>query len=98
MDDETFISLRCIDCENTNCRISKRYVPIDSLEGCTRKVSEDEAAKYYHLLEEVAPFLNIKTTKEQQSRIYKEIIDYLEYIYTKPFGQKLNKRGEIRIK
>lgn len=97
-DDETFISLRCIDCENTTCRAAKRYVPIDSLEGCTRKVSEDDAAKYYHLLEEVAPFLYIKTSKEYQSRTYKEITDFLEYIYSKPFGQKLNRKGTIRLK
>lgn len=96
MDDIVFISLSCIDCENTHCDKSRRYIPSDSLEGCTRKVTEDEAAKYYHLLEEVAPFMYINTTKEYQSRTYKEIIDYLEYIYSCPFGQKLNKYGKIK--
>lgn len=53
---KTFITLRCIDCENPTCDISRKYVFQNSKEGCTREVSEEVAARYYHYMEEVVPF------------------------------------------
>lgn len=95
MDDEYLITLKCCDCENYNCSICPLGTVIDedNLRGCTRRVSEEDYAKYEHYIDEVSPFLYITDNKEASSRAYREIIDFLFYIYNKPLGTKIGKNG-----
>lgn len=52
----SIITLRCINCENDQCELAKKYVLFKSKEGCTRKVDEETAARFKHYIEEVVPF------------------------------------------
>ena len=90
------IKLKCSECENSTCCYSNKYIPIDSLEGCTRKVIEDVEIEYYHLINEVAPFMYMNTTKEYQTKTYNQIINLLNNIYSMPIGQKLDKKGKVK--
>lgn len=92
--DCTYITLNCADCENSDCDLANKYIPDGSNEGCTRRVPEDIAALYYHYIEEVLPFMYIKTSKEYQNRMYKEIIDFFYRLYAAPIGRKLNRSGK----
>lgn len=91
-----YVTLRCKECENTNCPICPigKYIDDNNLCGCTRLVSNDDAAQYYHLLKEVAPFMYMNTSKEYKNTQYKNIISFLEYLYTLPIGTKINKNGK----
>lgn len=91
-----FITLRCIKCEKELCGLARNYIPFDSKEGCTRKVSEETAARFKHYIEEVIPFWNMYDSSYQK-RSYIEIINFLfEYIYNAPVGQKLDYFGKVR--
>ena len=90
------IKLQCGTCENSTCCYSKKYIPYDSLEGCTRKVDEDLEIEYYHMINEVAPFMYMKTTKEYQNKTYKEIIGLLDKVYSSPIGVKLDKHSKVK--
>lgn len=90
------IKLQCNQCENDSCCYSKKYIAENSLEGCTRKVDEDMEIEYFHLINEVAPFMYMKTSKEYQNKTYKEIIDLLFKIYSMPIGVKLDKNGKAK--
>jgi hypothetical protein len=52
----SIVTLRCINCEQELCGLAKKYVFYDSKEGCTRKVSEETAARFEYYMEEVIPF------------------------------------------
>lgn len=95
-----YITLRCFDCENIECKICPcgKYISENSKQGCTRQLTDEEADKYYHLLEEVRPFIYKDTTKEYQNKTYKKIIDFLYDIYSKPLGQKIGKSGKAVIR
>lgn len=57
MDEEySIVTLRCINCEQELCGLAKKYVSYNSKEGCTRKVSEETAARFEYYMEEVIPF------------------------------------------
>lgn len=57
MDEEfTFITLRCKNCEQNRCVFQPNGTFIKNKEGCTRKVSEETAARFKHYIEEVVPF------------------------------------------
>lgn len=90
--------LRCRDCEHINCVYSHKYISHDSLEGCTRIVTDDTYAKYeYYLSEKWPNALAMNYPREHISQIYGEIITFLDNeIYTAPIGQKLNKLGRIK--
>ena len=45
------ITIKCKDCENTECRIGN--IIFYSEDGCIRKVPEDLYIEYYHLMNEV---------------------------------------------
>lgn len=89
MEEKVYITLKCRECENTTCKLNKQWLHPDSQCGCTREVSEETSAQYQHLMYEVAPFMDIDTTQEYQKRTYNEIIDFLDYIYSCPLGQKI---------
>lgn len=90
-----YIKLRCIDCENTNCNISRFIIPEKSKEGCIRKVPEELYIKYFHYMNEVAPFMYKGTTKEYQTKIYIEIINLLLSIYEYPIVKKIGENGKV---
>lgn len=87
-----FITLHCKECENTSCDLCPqgKYLS-DGLYGCTRKVSDEEYSKYEHLMYEVAPFMYMKTSKEYKNEQYRNIIDFLNHVYSCPLGNKLSK-------
>lgn len=97
--DYEIITLRCIECENSMCGLARKYVPVDSLEGCTRKLSEETASKYYHYMNEVWPMMDSAIySLEHIGKKYAEIIEFLNNeIYTSPIGQKIGKNGKINV-
>ena len=96
MDDLCFVTLRCKDCENDKCTLCPQgtWISEDSLQGCTRKVTEEEKVKFIHYQEEVVPFLHLSKNKNSERSIYKEVISFLQEIYSKPIGTKIGKRGK----
>lgn len=82
-----YITLRCQTCDNIDCPIARLYVPYDSLEGCTREVTEDLAAQYTHAIEEVLPFA--KTSSQFDS-----VEQTLNEIYQSSIGRKLDAKGK----
>lgn len=85
--DQEEISLKCEDCENDDCDISRFYIPEGSEEGCVREVPFDLYIKYEHMLYEVAPFMYMGTKKEYQRNAYREIVDTLFDIYKCPISR-----------
>lgn len=86
-----FVTLRCQKCDNVDCPIAKKYVPYDSLEGCTRKVPESLAAKFRHDIEEVLPFA---WKREDSKKLFDMIEKDLNDIYAAPVGCKLDAKGK----
>lgn len=82
-----YVTLRCQTCDNIDCPIARLYVPYDSLEGCTREVTEDLAAQYIHAIEEVLPFA--KTSSQFDS-----VEQTLSEIYQSNIGRKLDAKGK----
>ena len=92
----TFITLNCHDFDFVECGIAKKLVPFESKEGCTRKVSEDIAAKFYHYIEEILPFWKLQSEKYVRDS-YQEIISFLyNSIYSAPIGQRLDPQGKVK--
>lgn len=92
-----YITLRCTHCDKTLCGIARSWIPYESKEGCTRKVTEEDAAQFYHYTEEVIPFWKYYSL-EQVQKSYKEIDDFLQTkIYSAPIGQKLDVWGKVKI-
>lgn len=54
--DQIILKLTCATCDNPECEIGPRYVSVDSLVGCTRRVPESIYEKYIHYMKEVIPF------------------------------------------
>lgn len=82
-----YVTLRCQTCDNIDCPIARLYVPYDSLEGCTREVSEDLAAQYTHAIEEVLPFAKTSSQFDSVERTLNEI-------YQSNIGRKLDAKGK----
>lgn len=97
MEEFTFITLRCKDCEADNCQLCPigTWVSEDNKRGCTRKVTQEEKDKFNHYKEEVLPFLHLYKNKETEKKTYIKIIDFLNKIYNKPLGNKIGKSGKI---
>lgn len=96
MDDWTYVTLRCINCEKTLCGIARCIVDFDSKEGCTRQVDEATAAQYFHYIEEVIPFWK-NYNSDYVTKSYKEIMDFLyNKIYSAPVGRKLDYNGKTK--
>ena len=93
--DETFVTLQCRDCELDNCAFCKNGTYLYGKEGCTRKVSEETAARFQHFNQEVLPFWKTYTL-QQINKSYIEHINFLfREIYSAPIGQKLDKYGKV---
>ena len=82
-----YVTLRCQTCDNIDCPIARLYVPYDSLEGCTREISEDLAAQYTHAIEEVLPFAKTSSQFDSVERTLNEV-------YQSNIGRKLDVRGK----
>lgn len=101
MEEEKFIiKLKCYECENTNCSLYPRGTYVgdeESLQGCSRSVSEEDYAKYQHYEQEIWPFAHTNTSYSRQMDIYKKIIDFLYHIYNQPVLHTYNSKGKINI-
>lgn len=83
-----YITLRCKHCDNTDCPIARAYIPEDSLEGCTRRVSEEDSEKFQYYIEEVIP-LSHSFSRLEEARVF------LDRMYHMPFGRKLDAKGKV---
>lgn len=97
-EDFYFVRLKCIECDNDECKICPlgSYISSDSEQGCTRKVSEEDYAKYQHYMLEVLPTMRLLPL-DAGKRVYKEIIDFLFHIYSCPLGAKIGKSGRALV-
>ena len=96
-EEKVFISLQCRDCEQDQCVFCPNGTYLYNKEGCTRKVTDEVAARFNHFNEEVLPFW--KTYSPQQIKeSYCQHIDFLfNEIYSAPIGQKLDKNGKVSL-
>ena len=92
-DDKLYLTLRCVDCDYIECPMAHRYVSSQSKEGCIKEVSEEENSRFYHYVYEVIPFW-----KTSNLNNYKEVIDFLYQIYSKPTTQRLDPEGKVRLR
>ena len=53
---DTYVRLSCKDCDFIECGIKLNKTIIRGKEGCTKKVPEETAIKFYHYTKEVIPF------------------------------------------
>ena len=91
-----YVTLSCKDCDFIECGIKLNKTPIRGKEGCTKKVSEETAAKFYHYMEEVVPFWKLYEG-ERVKESYQEVIDFLyKEIYAAPIGQRLDLDGKVK--
>lgn len=96
-EDYVFLTLRCRDCEQDNCIFQPIGSFVRNKEGCTRKVSEETAAKFKHYTEEVMPFWRFHSL-EYVKKAYEEVINFLfSEIYSAPIGQRLDPDGKVRL-
>lgn len=56
IEDTHILNFLCANCDNPNCQLGRLFIPEDSLEGCSRRVSEEEFSRYVHYMTEVIPF------------------------------------------
>lgn len=90
-----FVTLRCAGCDNPNCKIGRYIIPDDSLEGCTREVTDEQAAQLTHYIDEVLPFIPMYKNTDVIYQKFDEIYDFLQSIYTCPIGRLLDARGKV---
>lgn len=90
-----YITLQCIGCDNINCRYGRYFIPDDSLEGCTREVSEEQWEKLEHLTKEVLPFIPMYKNHNAAQNKLQEISTFLDEIYSCPLGKLLDTKGKV---
>lgn len=86
-----YITLRCQKCDNVECPIARKYIPYDSLEGCTRQVSQETYGKWQHLMIETLPFLHLR---QITAPVYAEIDSLENKVYTSKLGRKIDMDGK----
>lgn len=86
-----YITLRCQKCDNVECPIARKYIPYDSLEGCTRQVSQETYGKWQHLMIETLPFLHLR---QITAPVYAEIDSLENRVYTSKLGRKIDMDGK----
>ena len=92
---ESFLTLRCSECEYVECPIIPNGTYWKGKQGCTRKVLKNIEDAYEHYFKEVLPFWKTYSS-EKKKRSYQEIIKFLyNEIYSAPLGQKLNSDGKV---
>lgn len=91
-----FVKLQCRTCDNIDCQLGRKVIPEDSLEGCTREVSEDLAAQYYHATEEVLPFVLLGKNPDSSWKKLEEITRIQEQVYQQKIGSLLDSKAKKR--
>lgn len=86
-----YITLRCQKCDNIECPIARNYVPYDSLEGCTRQVSQEIYGKWQNLMIETLPFLHLR---QITAPFYEEINLLENEVYSSRLGRKIDMNGK----
>lgn len=90
-----YITLRCDECDNTECHLARYFIPEDSQEGCTREVADKQAEKLQHYEEEVLPFIPMYKNHIAAQQKLEEIYQFLQTIYSCPLGKLINSKGKI---
>lgn len=54
--EDVFVTLNCQNCDFIECGIKLNKTIIRGKEGCTKRVSEEDASRFYHYMEEEMPF------------------------------------------
>lgn len=94
-DSEVILQLTCATCDNPDCKIAPKYIPADSLIGCTRWVPEEIYEQYVHYMEEIIPFWHLYKL-DFVNKSYFEIYNFLQDIYKKyPIVGKVDKKGKV---
>ncbi len=93
-----FVTLRCSICGNMDCPYARKYIPEDSLEGCTRQVSEELAEKFIHDTQEVLPFLRTRRRTESTDKSFAAIEKNFESIYSSALGRLIDSKGKVDIR
>lgn len=86
-----FLSLTCYDCDNAECELCPLGSCIDSesLEGCTRQVTEEFCARYQHEKNEVMPFALASNNAD-----FATIDNIQQLLYSKRIGTMLDANGK----
>lgn len=90
-----FITLKCRECDNIDCPIAREYIPDDSIEGCTKDVTEEDAEKFYYYTEEILPFVRQYENFDVAQKRLDEIYIFLNHLYGLPTGNKLDSKGKV---
>lgn len=93
-----FVTLKCSMCGNMDCMYARKYIPEDSLEGCTRQVSEELAEKFIHDTQEVLPFLRTRHRTESTDKSFAAIEKNFESIYSSPLGRLIDSKGKVDVR
>lgn len=93
-----FITLLCSKCGKIDCEYAREYVPEDSLEGCTRDVSEEQMGKFIHDTQELLPFLRQRPRSESTDKTFESIEKNFESIYASPLGRLIDSKGKINTR
>lgn len=84
------VTLRCQKCDKVDCDIARLYVPYDSLEGCTRVVDDELAARFHHAVDEVIPFMSMRRSEQEREDAER----CLDLVYKAPVGRVLDAKGK----
>jgi DNA-directed RNA polymerase beta subunit len=89
------ITLKCGNCDKFECDICPigTYVPEGSERGCIRSVTENIAAQYEYINEELM-YIN-KNNKRYYNYLLKEKEENQNKIFDSPLVNKLDKNGKI---
>ena len=88
------VTLQCIHCDNIDCPIARKYVPIDSLEGCTRRVDKEQFELFQYYIKEVLPFIRHSKNPANAKERLREIESFLDTIYSCPLGTRIDSKGK----
>lgn len=95
----SYVKLKCTECDNCDCKLCEigKWLDYNSEEGCIRECDELLADKYYHLRQEVMPFLSTYNNKNTVKEIFNEIDDIENQLYNNNINNKIDKKGKISI-
>lgn len=92
-----YVTLRCATCDNADCKLARLFIPEDSLEGCTREVTDEQGELLLHYREEVLPFIPMYKNHFAAQEKLEEIYQFLLTIYSCPLGKMLDSKGKVQV-
>lgn len=92
-----YVTLRCRNCDNIDCKLARQSIPEDSLEGCTREVTDEQVELLLHYKEEVLPFIPMYKNYLGAQEKLEEIYQFLLTIYSCPLGKMLDPKGKVKV-